>query len=67
MTVAVPLVQAVQDWDEFTGRFEATQSVEVRARVGGYISGVHFRGSVLIFTMRPFRTWAFTTQRPPQL
>ena len=43
VTVAVPLVRAVQDWDEFTGRFEATQSVEVRARVGGYISGVHFR------------------------
>ena len=43
VTVATPLVQAVQDWDEFTGRFEATQSVEVRARVGGYIQGVHFR------------------------
>ena len=43
VTVSVPLVQAVQDWDEFTGRFEATQSVEVRARVGGYVSGVHFR------------------------
>ena len=43
VTVATPLVQVVQDWDEFTGRFEATQSVEVRARVGGYISGVHFR------------------------
>lgn len=43
VTVAVPLVQAVQDWDEFTGRFEATRSVEVRARVGGYVSGVHFR------------------------
>lgn len=43
VTVAVPLVQAVQDWDEFTGRFEATQSVEVRARVGGYVSAVHFR------------------------
>ena len=43
VTVSAPLVQAVQDWDEFTGRFEATQSVEVRARVGGYVSGVHFR------------------------
>ncbi|HYC98081.1 efflux RND transporter periplasmic adaptor subunit [Brevundimonas sp.] len=59
VTVAVPLVQAVQDWDEFTGRFEATQSVEVRARVGGYVSGVHFRdgdyvrrGQVL-FTLDP--------------
>lgn len=43
VTVAAPLVRQVQDWDEFTGRFEATQSVEVRARVGGYVSGVHFR------------------------
>ncbi|MDP3802951.1 efflux RND transporter periplasmic adaptor subunit [Brevundimonas sp.] len=43
VTVATPLVRGVQDWDEFTGRFEATQSVEVRARVGGYISAVHFR------------------------
>ena len=43
VTVATPLVRTVQDWDEFTGRFEATQSVEVRARVGGYISGVPFR------------------------
>lgn len=59
VTVATPLVQAVQDWDEFTGRFEATQSVEVRARVGGYISGVHFRDGdyvrrgQLLFTLDP--------------
>jgi RND family efflux transporter MFP subunit len=59
VTVAVPLVRAVQDWDEFTGRFEATQSVEVRARVGGYISGVHFRDGdyvrrgQLLFTLDP--------------
>ncbi|MBU1384214.1 MAG: efflux RND transporter periplasmic adaptor subunit [Alphaproteobacteria bacterium] len=59
VTVAVPLVQAVQDWDEFTGRFEATQSVEVRARVGGYISAVHFRDGEyvrrgqLLFTLDP--------------
>ncbi|HYC67413.1 efflux RND transporter periplasmic adaptor subunit [Brevundimonas sp.] len=59
VTVAVPLVQAVQDWDEFTGRFEATQSVEVRARVGGYVSGVHFRDGdyvrrgQLLFTLDP--------------
>jgi RND family efflux transporter MFP subunit len=59
VTVATPLVQAVQDWDEFTGRFEATQEVEVRARVGGYISGVHFRDGdyvrrgQLLFTLDP--------------
>lgn len=59
VTVAVPLVQTIQDWDEFTGRFEATQSVEVRARVGGYISAVHFRDGdyvrrgQLLFTLDP--------------
>lgn len=59
VTVSVPLVRTVQDWDEFTGRFEATQSVEVRARVGGYIQGVHFRDGdyvrrgQLLFTLDP--------------
>jgi|TARA_R110002124_G_scaffold43356_5_gene133127 RND family efflux transporter MFP subunit len=59
VTVAVPLVRQVQDWDEFTGRFEATRSVEVRARVGGYISAVHFRDGAqvrqgqLLFTLDP--------------
>ena len=59
VTVATPLVQVVQDWDEFTGRFEATQSVEVRARVGGYVQGVHFRDGdyvrrgQLLFTLDP--------------
>src|SRR5215217_3069357 len=59
VTVAVPLVQTIQDWDEFTGRFEATQSVEVRARVGGYVSAVHFRDGdyvrrgQLLFTLDP--------------
>lgn len=59
VTVATPLVQEVQDWDEFTGRFEATQAVQVRARVGGYIQGVHFRDGdyvrrgQLLFTLDP--------------
>jgi len=59
VTVATPLVQVVQDWDEFTGRFEATQSVQVRARVGGYVQGVHFRDGdyvrrgQLLFTLDP--------------
>jgi RND family efflux transporter MFP subunit len=43
VTVAVPLAERVVDWDDFTGRFEATSSVEVRARVGGFIQSVHFR------------------------
>ncbi len=59
VTVSAPLVRQVQDWDDFTGRFEATQSVEVRARAGGYIQGVHFRDGdyvrqgQLLFTLDP--------------
>jgi RND family efflux transporter MFP subunit len=42
-TVATPLQERVVDWDDFVGRFEAPQRVEVRARTGGYLQGVHFR------------------------
>lgn len=59
VTVAQPLVGEVMDWDEFPGRFEAPQSVDVRARVGGYIQAVHFRDGdyvrqgQLLFTLDP--------------
>ena len=59
VTVAAPLSQQVIDWDEFTGRFEAPRSVDVRARVGGYIQSVHFkdgdfvRQGQLLFTLDP--------------
>ncbi|MGN7099816.1 efflux RND transporter periplasmic adaptor subunit [Brevundimonas diminuta] len=59
VTVAAPLSQQVVDWDEFTGRFEAPRSVDVRARVGGYIQSVHFkdgdfvRQGQLLFTLDP--------------
>lgn len=42
VTVAQPLVQTIRDWDDFVGRFEAVQSVEVRPRVTGYLQRVHF-------------------------
>ena len=57
VTVAAPLSQQVVDWDQFTGRFEATRNVDVRARVGGYIQSVHFkdgdfvRQGQLLFTL----------------
>ena len=59
VTVATPLRQQVVDWDEFTGRFEAVEAVDVRARVGGYIQAVHFRDGQtvqrgqLLFTLDP--------------
>jgi multidrug efflux system membrane fusion protein len=59
VTVANPLQERIVDWDDFTGRFEATQTVEVRARVGGYVQSVHFRDGdfvqrgQLLFTLDP--------------
>ena len=40
--VATPLAQAVTDWDDYAGRFEAVEAVEVRPRVSGAIQSVHF-------------------------
>src|SRR5438105_2030947 len=45
VTVAQPTKRTVTDWDEFTGRFEAVEEVQVRARVGGFVTSVEFRGS----------------------
>jgi RND family efflux transporter MFP subunit len=42
VTVATPLVQEVVDWDDYVGRFEAVQSVEVKPRVTGYLRSVAF-------------------------
>src|SRR5690606_35223807 len=41
--VAEVPVRPVQQWDEFSGRIEAVESVELRPRVSGYIESVNFR------------------------
>jgi RND family efflux transporter MFP subunit len=41
--IAQPLSQEVIEWDEYTGRIEAVNSVEVRARVSGYLEKVSFK------------------------
>lgn len=46
--VAEPTARHVTNWDEFTGRFEASEQVEVRARVSGFIEAVHFRDGDLV-------------------
>ncbi|HEU4959770.1 MAG TPA: efflux RND transporter periplasmic adaptor subunit [Sphingomonas sp.] len=59
VTIATPLVRSVDLWDDYVGRFEATKTVEVRPRVSGQITGVHFKdGAVvhkgdLLFTIDP--------------
>lgn len=40
--VAAPLQKQVSDWDDYSGRFEAVDWVEVRPRVSGAIQSVHF-------------------------
>jgi multidrug efflux system membrane fusion protein len=42
VTTAEVAVRELNDWADFTGRLEATESVEIRARVGGYVESVHF-------------------------
>src|SRR5437868_6830251 len=43
VAVAQPLARQIVDWDEFVGRFEAIQQVEVRPRVSGYVKTIAFR------------------------
>jgi len=62
VTVAQVLQKSVTEFDEFTGRFEAIDRVEVRPRVNGYISSVNFtegsevkKGDVLfVIDQRPY-------------
>jgi multidrug efflux pump subunit AcrA (membrane-fusion protein) len=48
VTVAQPTKRIVTDWDEFTGRFEAVEEVQVRARVGGFVTSVEFRDGAIV-------------------
>ncbi|WP_439533195.1 efflux RND transporter periplasmic adaptor subunit [Polymorphobacter sp.] len=43
VTVGKPLVKPIVDWDDYVGRFEARQQVEVRPRVSGYVQRIAFR------------------------
>jgi RND family efflux transporter MFP subunit len=43
VTVANPLIKPIVDWDDYVGRFEARQQVEVRPRVSGYVQQLAFR------------------------
>ena len=48
VTVAHPLAQKLVEWTEFTGRFEAVEWVEVRARVSGYLNSVDFKDGQIV-------------------
>jgi RND family efflux transporter MFP subunit len=48
VAVAQPVKRTVTDWDEFTGRFDAVEEVQVRARVGGFVTSVEFRDGDMV-------------------
>src|SRR5690606_22953101 len=56
VTVAMPLQQEITEWDEYIGRFEASRSVELRPRVSGQITAVHFRDGQFVRRGQPLFT-----------
>ncbi len=44
--VAAPIEQDVTDYQDFTGRLDAVESVEIRSRVSGYLTKVAFDPSI---------------------
>ena len=63
VVVAAPTKRSVTEWVEYPGRVQAVQSVEIRARVGGYLQSVNFsdgadveEGALLfVIDPRPYR------------
>jgi membrane fusion protein, multidrug efflux system len=48
VSVAQVVYRDVVEWDEFTGRLEAVNTVTVRPRVSGYVSAVRFREGAIV-------------------
>jgi RND family efflux transporter MFP subunit len=48
VTVAPAVEKKVLEWEEFTGRTEAIETVEVRPRVSGHIQEVRFQSGQLV-------------------
>src|SRR5947209_7939702 len=48
VNVVTVIEKEVNEWDEFTGRVEAVESVEIRPRVSGYITEIHFAAGAII-------------------
>lgn len=48
VSVSRPIVEEIIEWDEYTGRFDAVDTVEVRARVSGYLDEVGFKDGQVV-------------------
>jgi RND family efflux transporter MFP subunit len=75
VTTSRPLSREIVEWDEYTGRFEPVEMVEVRARVSGYLTTVHFKDGEsvkvgdILYTIdpRPFERALGTAQAELEL
>jgi len=56
VTVAKPLAKRIANWDEYSGRFEAVETVEVRARVSGFVDKIHFKDGQIVKVGDPLFT-----------
>lgn len=56
VNVVVAVEKEVTDWDEFTGRIEAVESVEIRPRVSGYLTEIHFKAGDIVQKGAPLFT-----------
>ncbi|MBT2186819.1 efflux RND transporter periplasmic adaptor subunit [Sphingobium nicotianae] len=56
VTVSTPLERQVTEWDDYIGRFEASRSVEVRPRISGAITAVHFTDGQVVKAGQPLFT-----------
>ena len=48
VNVVTVVEKEVSEWDEFTGRMEAVESVEIRPRVSGYLMEIHFKAGAIV-------------------
>ena len=48
VVVSKPLQTKLTDWDDYVGRFEAINSVDIRPRVSGYLQSIAFRDGQIV-------------------
>ena len=48
VVVALPITKRIVEWDEYTGRLEPINFVEIRARVGGYLKEIRFEEGQIV-------------------
>ena len=61
VTVSTPLRREITQWDDYVGRFEASRTVEVRPRISGAITAIHFTDGQIVRAGQPLFT---IDQRP---